>query len=365
MNGVILVDTDYADSKTPRMSKEVASALRGRQLSAKDRLKLAGTEVLALVDSSSTSTASMGIPSSTAAGKGAAAAATTPAAGAVDLDNLQALLAQSNAMMDAFADEEANAEAGLEGLGGGDDLDGGSGDDGDGDGDGNADADGDGGAELKEPYVAELDFLEDQFEMVTAQIKLSRETLKRDMREVIGENDMPSWERRGQGVRTNLKEFEAKLRLMKTKVKIRLDATAALIEAQAATHAKEAVQRRAAEAGAGASAGAAAAAEVGAEADADGAVAADATPETTGLREAPTLPRLVVLCERLGLDEFERSVIVLLIGNTVSPLMKEVLKTFEQSIDKYGATDNITVRVKPEEKKPFYRQSASKTLLGY
>ena len=33
-----------ADKKTPRMGKEVASALRGRHVSEKDRLKLAGTE---------------------------------------------------------------------------------------------------------------------------------------------------------------------------------------------------------------------------------------------------------------------------------------------------------------------------------
>ena len=150
------------------------------------------------------------------------------------------------------------------------------------------------------------------------------------MREVIGEQDVPSWERRGHGVRTNLKEFEAKLRLMKTKLKMRLDATSALIDAAATTKAKVGLQQPP---GSGAAAAAAAATATGPSGSA------------AGSARLPSLPRLIVLCERLGLDEFERSVIVLLIGNTVSPLMKEVLKTFEQSIDKYGATDNITVKL--------------------
>ena len=179
-NGVILVDTDYADAKTPRMSKEVASALRGRPLSAKDRLKLAGTEVLALADSTgtstSTSTANSGRATHAASASKPAASSATPGAQAsagvvVDLDNLEALLAGSNAMMASFAELEAQNDAELEGSNGGVDDDtssvGALGDSGDVDG-GDIDAN---DAELKEPYIEELDFLEDQFEMVTAYVR--------------------------------------------------------------------------------------------------------------------------------------------------------------------------------------------------
>lgn len=182
-NGVILVDTDYADAKTPRMSKEVASALRGRPLSAKDRLKLAGTEVLALADSTgtstSTSTANSGRATHAASARHPAASSATPGAQAsagvvVDLDNLEALLAGSNAMMASFAELEAQNDAELEGSSssnGGVDDDtssvGALGDSGDVDG-GDVDAN---DAELKEPYIEELDFLEDQFEMVTAYVR--------------------------------------------------------------------------------------------------------------------------------------------------------------------------------------------------
>lgn len=286
---------DYSDAKTPRMTNAVAAALRGRPITAKDRLKLAGTEVLALVDSTGTSAAASNDTAALAAKRttshldnpSAAAGPTAPSHNAVDLDNLEALLAESAALMESIDGMEDGADEAQEQLAAADPaapIEDAAND--------SRDEDID-DAELKKPYTEDLDFLEDQFQMVTAQIKLSRETLKRDMREVIGEDEKPSWDRQRQGVRTNLKEFEAKLRLMKTKVQIRLTETAAALDSAL----------------------------------------------------LPAMPRLVVLCERLGLNDFEQSVIVLLIGNTVSPMMKEVLKIFDQSMDKYGGGLDVTVKL--------------------
>ena len=49
----------------------------------------------------------------------------------------------------------------------------------------------------QQPYTSSLDFLDDYFQQITEQIKLSRERLKREMKEVIGDDDVAPWEREG------------------------------------------------------------------------------------------------------------------------------------------------------------------------
>ena len=51
----------------------------------------------------------------------------------------------------------------------------------------------------QQPYTSSLDFLDDYFQQITEQIKLSRERLKREMKEVIGDDDVAPWEREGRG----------------------------------------------------------------------------------------------------------------------------------------------------------------------
>jgi hypothetical protein len=164
------------------------------------------------------------------------------------------------------------------------------------------------------------------------------------MREVIGEQDAPAWER-PRGVRTNIKEFEAKLRLMKTKLKLRLEATAKG-EAAAAAAATTADVDPGCEV-AGACTGASST-DVG-----SGATHARTRDENAFTlpiphpATVPQMPRLVVLCDRLGLDEFEQAVIVMLIGNTVSPLMKEVrFCFFDRNLHSRMPLDSTHVRLK-------------------
>lgn len=102
-----------------------------------------------------------------------------------------------------------------------------------------------------------LDFLDDYFQLITEQIKLSRERLKRQMKDAVGEEDMAPWEREAKGRRVNMREFEAKLDLVQKRIKHRLNLTA---------------------------------------------------------KAMLPPPRLETLCDRLNLDDFEKMVVVLLIG---------------------------------------------------
>lgn len=60
------------------------------------------------------------------------------------------------------------------------------------------------------------------------------------------------------------------------------------------------------------------------------------------------VPRLNTLCQRLGLDEFEKMVVVLLIGHTVSPMMKEVLDSLAENglnSNRYQGAERITIKM--------------------
>ena len=46
-------------------------------------------------------------------------------------------------------------------------------------------------------------------------------------------------------------------------------------------------------------------------------------------RAGQPLPRLEVIAERLGLDSFEKKMIMLLIGKTVSPVVKTLMDTLD------------------------------------
>jgi len=50
--------------------------------------------------------------------------------------------------------------------------------------------------------------------------------------------------------------------------------------------------------------------------------------EATAAANLP-LPRVEILAERLGLDGFEKKVILLLIGKTVSPVVKTLIDTLD------------------------------------
>eukprot|EP00039_Didymoeca_costata_P020872 m.342705 g.342705 ORF g.342705 m.342705 type:complete len:1072 (-) comp21748_c0_seq1:59-3274(-) len=261
-DGVILVDTSYDNEKTPRMSAEVARALRGWPLTQQQELKLAGTDVLKVCGSENLVAASDGTTA-------VAAKDTTTTNEKEALSELEALLAQSEAVIaqtpkipeaddDTMAEDSDEAEEPTE-----EEL-------------------------LKLPYTSALEYLDDMFQMVTGQIKLSRERLRREMRDVIGDADVQPWEREQRGVRRNVREYEAKLRLIRNRIDVRLKVT---------------------------------------------------------IDKQEPMPRLITLCNRLGFDEFERSVIVLLVGSTVSPLVKEVLKNFENGVNKYDPNDFITVKL--------------------
>lgn len=70
-------------------------------------------------------------------------------------------------------------------------------------------------ASLK-PYANSLDYLDDQFQVLTQQLRLSQEAFKKDMESL--EDNVDPWERVSRGKRVNPREFEAKLRLLSARI---------------------------------------------------------------------------------------------------------------------------------------------------
>ena len=152
----------------------------------------------------------------------------------------------------------------------------------------------------------------------------------RDMREVLGDQDVPSWEREQRGVRTNIREFEVSVAFAVRDLGPRcplchpvwqwlesyIGAVTRVIHCYMMQAKLNLMQRR-----------------------------LELRLALTKERKLP-LPRLVLLCERLSLDDFERSVVVMLIGNTVSPLIKEVLRNFEQGASgrTFASSEHMTVK---------------------
>ena len=103
------------------------------------------------------------------------------------------------------------------------------------------------------PYHSSLEYLSDQFSILTLQIQISREHLKRELKEHITEEPSTfSWDSEKHAKRANVHEFEAKMRLIRTRMARRLDLS---------------------------------------------------------LKQGTTgLPRLEALCEKLKLDDFEKTV---------------------------------------------------------
>eukprot|EP00040_Diaphanoeca_grandis_P018681 m.98246 g.98246 ORF g.98246 m.98246 type:complete len:1081 (+) comp27046_c0_seq1:117-3359(+) len=293
-DGVLLVDTSYENEKSPRITREVATALYGHELGMKDRLKLAGTEVLKLVNEDGEGDDTMNVGEDDEAKKVVEVKKVAAVQGddvddddddtAFEADVKQAepnrltsdhfilaeldeLMAQETAALSKSPAKKKARRVSDSVLA--------------------LSADG----KYDKPYDSALDFLDDYFHQVTEQIKLSRERLKRDMKDVVGDDDTQPWEREKRGTRTNMREFEAKLRMVKNRIEHRLNLTS-----------------------------------------------------KAGL----PMPRLQMLCSRLELDEFEKMVMVILIGHTVSPMMKEILDSLAQKgglSERFSITDSVSVKL--------------------
>lgn len=314
-DGLILVDVSYDNKKSPRITAEVAAALTGQVLDDKTRLKLAGTLLLAIVDEDlDTATGTNDCQVSTPAKKRQRLDSEQKG-----LDVEKSELAGLNALMGGELDLSSERSTDNIGKSSSSALDegteattmkkGGSSE-------ATASVGVAGGAVEIEaqaedpdgPYTNSLSLLSDYFLMVAEHIKLSREQLKRDMEEVTNDEDKPSWDREKSGNKANLREFEAKLRLVKNKIARRLELTS---------------------------------------------------------EEGLPAPRLEVLCRVLGLDEFEKKVLVMLVGHTVSPIMKELVDKWGKSSAYDSGKGEVTVKTVLYAFCPTFREQVSKRSYFY
>eukprot|EP00041_Stephanoeca_diplocostata_P038019 m.1469259 g.1469259 ORF g.1469259 m.1469259 type:complete len:1133 (-) comp25141_c0_seq3:2-3400(-) len=304
-DGVLLVDTNYDNEKLPRIKPETALAIRGGVLERKDQLKLAGTPLLEIVqddeglgnqeaqahrvNSSLTESDASALPIPVDDGTMSTSqetlemilcsskdiTATTAKESSAKTEKTSDIVSvePGHGVLDTTSDLHAMDAPSAQGLVSA------------------AVSTPDETSSDEQPYDTSLDFLDDYFQLILEQIKLSRERLKREMKEAVGDDDIAPWDRETKGRRANMREFEAKLRMIRTRIQHRLLLT-----------------------------------------------------HNAGL----PVPRLNTLCQRLGLDEFEKMVVVLLIGHTVSPMMKEVLDSLAENglnSNRYQGTERLTIKM--------------------
>jgi SpoVK/Ycf46/Vps4 family AAA+-type ATPase len=134
-----------------------------------------------------------------------------------------------------------------------------------GSGGGGDDTAGDGEAPLR-GYDNELEYLDDQFSALVQRIQLSAELAKQRVKHAEVEDATRPWYDKTPARRVNMAELRAKVKLIEGKIRLRLGRAGKL-----------------------------------------------------------GTPRLEVLCQRLSLDEFQRSVLLMACGNTISPVVRALL----------------------------------------
>lgn len=122
-------------------------------------------------------------------------------------------------------------------------------------------------------YTCELDYLKDQFDLVMTQVLHSRHRIAKDLRNASLGDAKPFWMRTTEpSPRISVGEISAKLRLARRKIEMSLELTS---------------------------------------------------------KEGAFYPRLESLVDQLGLDEFEKSVLVYLAGAMISPIFKSCIQSSE------------------------------------
>ena len=154
-----------------------------------------------------------------------------------------------------------------------------------GSGGGGDDAAGDGEAPLR-GYDNELEYLDDQFSALVQRIQLSAELAKQRVKHAEVEDATRPWYDKTPARRVNMAELRAKVKLIEGKIRLRLGRAGKL-----------------------------------------------------------GTPRLEVLCQRLSLDEFERSVLLMACGNTISPVVRALLASSTSRPSSYDAEELTVGRV--------------------
>jgi hypothetical protein len=165
------------------------------------------------------------------------------------------------------------------------------------------------------PYSSDnqLEYLEDGFQVIAVLVRVNAARLKDDMRKEG--TRMNAWDMGGE-VKGGRRELQAKFSLLEKRMERRLEATRALVESEGVNPLDSDVDFRV-------SFSKSTTAAVGHQ---SGVEHEHGNDEMTKF----SMPRLEIIATRLHLDAFEKRLILLLIGKTVSPVVKALMDTLDQ-----------------------------------
>jgi hypothetical protein len=151
------------------------------------------------------------------------------------------------------------------------------------------------------PYSSDnqLEYLEDGFQVIAVLVRVNAARLKDDMRKEGAR--MNAWDMGGE-VKGGRRELQAKFSLLEKRMEKRLEATRTLVESEGVDPSDSEVDFRA------------------------------SFSNSSGAENVTrsSMPRLEIIATRLHLDAFEKRLILLLIGKTVSPVVKALMDTLDQ-----------------------------------
>jgi SpoVK/Ycf46/Vps4 family AAA+-type ATPase len=262
---LVLTLDEFGGSPTLEASDEACRAFLGQDLSTEDKLKLAGTKLLDIIDGPDNGMAADGSKANSHAKNSASRATIQDMLQSIDLEgSMTPKSADTGDDLEGSSNTsgELVTEADLEGL-----LD------------KKLEAPTVKSAldteqvisDSKEPrrYTCELDYLKDQFDLVLQKVIHSRHRIAQDLRNASVPDSRPSWMRTENTPKVSSGETTAKIRLAQRKIDHSLDLTR---------------------------------------------------------KEGTFYPRLELLVDQLGLDAFEKSVLVYLAGSMISPIFKSCLQ---------------------------------------
>jgi hypothetical protein len=176
------------------------------------------------------------------------------------------------------------------------------------------------------PYPSDdqLEYLEDGFQVVAVMVRANAARLKDDMKKEG--TRMNSWDMGGE-VKGGRRELQAKYILLEKRMEKRIEATRALVRSDDDMEEAEGGESTS---GAGRS--------TLFEKKTRLQRTMSRSSETAVQPDLHKLPRLEIIAARLHLDNFEKKLILLLIGKTVSPVVKALIDTLEQGSGEIDVT---------------------------
>jgi len=261
---LLLTQDEFGGSPTLEVSDEACRAFLGLDLSVEDKLKLAGTKLLAIIDGAEPPAVTKENVTKSRPKDPAAHATVQDMLQSIDLDGTMTPKSSERDVIASSSDSgELVTEEDLAGLVDGIDRSSSASE--------GVDPNKREGVHSKEPrsYTCELDYLKDQFDLVIQKVVHARQRTAQDLRNASVSDSRPMWMRSDNAPKVSAGETSAKIKLAQRKIDLSLELTR---------------------------------------------------------KKGSFYPRLELLVDQLGLDEFEKGVLVYLAGSMISPIFKSCLQ---------------------------------------